>query len=73
MKEPHKELNELQCLTVPETARVLGISKKKAWLMVWSGELPSLRIGKCVRVRAVTLRDWIRERTVRQPEQEVTS
>ena len=41
---------EKQTLTVPETARILGIGRHSAYLAVRTGTIPSLRIGKRILV-----------------------
>jgi excisionase family DNA binding protein len=41
---------EKQTLTVPETARVLGIGRNSAYEAVRTGEIPSLKIGRRVLV-----------------------
>ncbi len=50
-------------LTVEEVAERLAIGKTLAWELVWSGKLPSVRIGRCVRVPLGALEAWIAERT----------
>jgi excisionase family DNA binding protein len=42
-------------LTIDEVARVLKISKASAYLAVSRGQLPSLRIGKSLRVPEAAL------------------
>jgi excisionase family DNA binding protein len=37
-------------LTVPQVAQQLAIGERKAWALVKSGEIKSLRIGRSVRV-----------------------
>ena len=37
-------------LSVPEAARLLGVGKTLCWDMVYSGQLPSVRLGKRVLV-----------------------
>ena len=39
-----------QTLTVPETARVLGIARNSAYLAVRTGAIPSLKIGRRILV-----------------------
>ena len=46
----------LQCIDI---ARILKISRSKAYLLVKSGEIPSIHIGKSVRVRPDDLRAFI--------------
>jgi excisionase family DNA binding protein len=37
-------------LTVPEFAEVFHVSRSKVWQMIYSGQLPVIRIGRCVRI-----------------------
>ena len=46
-------------ITVPEAAKALGISRTKAYALTRSGELPSFRLGRAVRVPIAELRAWI--------------
>ena len=46
-------------LTVEEAAQRLGIGKTLAWELVWAGVLPSIRLGRCVRVPRQALEEWI--------------
>ena len=46
-------------LTVEEAAERLGIGKTLAWQLVWDGVLPSIRLGRCVRIPLRVLEDWI--------------
>ena len=49
-------------LTVEEAARRLGIGRSLAWRLVRSGELPSVRLGRLVRVPERTLQAWLDRR-----------
>lgn len=42
-----------------EAAQLLGICRAKAYGMIASGELPSIRAGKSVRVPRLALERWI--------------
>jgi excisionase family DNA binding protein len=46
-------------LAVPETARLLGISRAAAYRLTASGELPSRRLGGRVYVVTSALRDLV--------------
>jgi excisionase family DNA binding protein len=46
-----------------EVARLLGISRTKAFQLMASAELPVVRIGRCVRVSRGALGIWIHERS----------
>lgn len=42
-----------------EAADAIGVSRSKAYELIAAGELPSIRVGGCVRVPVVALRAWI--------------
>lgn len=46
-------------LTVEEAARQLHIGRTFAWELVRKGELPVVRLGRCVRVPQRALEAWI--------------
>ncbi|MBI2187320.1 MAG: helix-turn-helix domain-containing protein [Acidobacteria bacterium] len=46
-------------LRVIEAAEALGVSRAKAYELIAAGEIPSVRIGGCVRVPVAALKDWI--------------
>lgn len=48
-------------LTVPETARLLRISRNLAYELVARGELPAVRFGRVIRIPRSVLTDWVRE------------
>ena len=52
-------------LKVPEVAAVLRIARSRAYELVAGGEIPSVRIGRSVRVNRQELDRWLEER--RQP------
>jgi excisionase family DNA binding protein len=64
MEETHMTLAELpELIKVTAVAEYLGVSKGQAWRMVWSGQLPSLRLSeKVVRVRRSDLEAWLLEK-----------
>lgn len=51
--------DERLLLTVEEAARRLGIGRTLAWQLVRQGELPVVRLGRCVRVPCQALQEWI--------------
>lgn len=55
-------------LKVPEVAGELRIARSRAYELVGSGEIPSVRIGRSVRVNRGELERWLREH--RQPSAE---
>jgi excisionase family DNA binding protein len=46
-------------LTAEEVAILLGIGRTKVFEMLASGELPAIRIGRCVRISRDQLDGWI--------------
>lgn len=46
-------------LTVEEAARYLRISRAKAYAMAATGEMPTVRLGRSVRVRLAQLDAWL--------------
>jgi excisionase family DNA binding protein len=46
-------------LISPEVAKYLKLSKSKVYKMVQKGDLPSLKIGKSVRLRRTDVLDWM--------------
>ena len=44
---------------VVEAAEALGVSRAKTYELIAVGEIPSVRIGGCVRVPVNALREWI--------------
>ncbi len=56
---------EHEWLKVPEVAQVLRIARSRAYELVGSGEISSVRIGRSVRVSRRELVRWLEEQ--RQP------
>jgi len=50
-----------------EVARLLGIGRTKAFQLMATGELPVVRIGRCVRVSRVALQAWVDEQLTARP------
>ena len=44
-----------------EVSELTGLGKSKTYELIAAGVIPSVRIGKCVRVPAERLRRWIEE------------
>jgi excisionase family DNA binding protein len=47
-----------------EAGQVLGISRSKVYAMLNSGQLPSIRAGRTIRVPRAALEKWIEGNTV---------
>lgn len=52
----------LLLLTPNQAAEALAISPRKLWGMTASGEIPHVRLGRCVRYPVDDLRRWIDDR-----------
>jgi excisionase family DNA binding protein len=52
-------------LKVPEVARIIRIARSQAYELVAEGEIPSIRIGRSIRVSRKELDRWLEEQ--RQP------
>lgn len=48
-------------LTVPETAKLLRISRNLAYELVARGELPAVRLGRVIRIPRDALETWVKE------------
>jgi len=48
-----------QLIDCGEVARRLGIGRTKTFQMMASGDLPAIRIGRCVRVPVAALDLWV--------------
>lgn len=46
-------------LSVTEVARILDVSETTAWTLARSGELPSLKVGRLVKIDGRRLEEWI--------------
>ncbi len=42
-----------------EAGEALGVSRAKAYQLIASGAIPSVKVGSCVRVPIEALRQWI--------------
>jgi len=45
-----------------EAADAIGVGRSKVYELLAKGELPSIRIGGCIRVPVESLREWIARR-----------
>ncbi len=59
--------HERMLLTIPQVAETLGIGKTLAWQLVARGEIPSMRLGRLVRVPRAALEDWLVAQAGQQP------
>ena len=59
-------------LRAGEVATLLGLCRSKVYEMLATGELPSIRIGRSVRVPTNLLREWVELQTAPVSDQETT-
>lgn len=50
----------MELLTVPEVALRLRLSKSKVYLLCQQGQIPTITLGKSVRVPLDELEEWLR-------------
>jgi excisionase family DNA binding protein len=48
-------------LRIPEVAESLGIGRTKIYEMITTGELPTIRVGRAVRISVSALQKWVEE------------
>ena len=59
---------ERMLLKPTEAAEVIGLGRSKTYELISKGLIPSVRIGKSVRVPVVALRNWV-EQQLREQQQ----
>ena len=47
-------------LSLKDVQQLVGIGRTKAYDLVTTGELPAIRIGRCIRVNRRELEEWLR-------------
>ena len=45
-----------------EVTQVLGIGRSLVYELIASGDMPSIRIGRCIRIPSEALEKWIKDR-----------
>jgi len=64
METAYEQLRaDLVCFKVDEVASRLNLSKSQVYQLIAEGELPSVRIGRSVRIPAEALRRWLEKRS----------
>ena len=58
-------MDERILLRATELQAALGLSRSKIYELMQSGELPTVRVGRAVRVPRAGLEEWVRRRTIR--------
>jgi excisionase family DNA binding protein len=58
-RAPARALMEEMTLTVDDAAVLLGLSRNGAYAAVREGSIPSIRIGRCIRIPSAALRSLL--------------
>jgi excisionase family DNA binding protein len=58
---------EVLLLKAEEVAKALRIGRSKAYELMASGQLPTVRIGRAVRVPAGALEEWVSRHVSSEP------
>ena len=53
-------------LRVSEAQKVLSLSRSTVYALIASGQLPSIRIGRAVRVPVDALKQWVEQQTTKE-------
>ncbi len=60
--ESHKEVaTQRLLLRIPEVAEALGLGRTKIYELIAAGALPTIRVGRAVRVSVTALQKWVEE------------
>lgn len=63
MKHIEKETHPQLLLTVPQTAKALGLGCTKVYHLIYYEGLPVQRFGRAVRVPVTALEQWLEQRS----------
>jgi len=58
-----KEMEKL-LLKPSEVAQILGIGRSKTYDLIYQKVIPSIRVGRCIRVSSESLERWIKENEI---------
>lgn len=59
-------------IKIDGAAQLLGCSRSQVYSLVARGEIPYVRLGKCIRFTKEILQEWLRQSTVYPDNYEVT-
>ena len=51
---------EKMLLKPSEVTKVLGIGRSLVYELIAQGQIPSVRLGRCIRVSSASLEEWIK-------------
>lgn len=67
--KPSHPADDGELMSVPEAARRIGISARKAYEMVSAGDIPAIRIGRHWRISPVRLDYWMHGERIERDEE----
>jgi excisionase family DNA binding protein len=56
------DLTDRLMLRPTEAGEAIGVSRSKAYELIATGQIPSVKVGGCVRVPVAALQEWIARR-----------
>jgi excisionase family DNA binding protein len=62
MESPQEGAPQRLLLRIPEVAETLGIGRTKIYELIATGELPTIRVGRAIRISVSTLQKWVEAR-----------
>jgi excisionase family DNA binding protein len=62
MESPPEGAPQRLLLRIPEVAETLGIGRTKIYDLIATGELPTIHVGRAVRISVSTLQKWVEAR-----------
>jgi excisionase family DNA binding protein len=62
MESPQDGAPQRLLLRIPEAAETLGLGRTKIYELIAIGELPTIRVGRAVRISVSTLQKWVEAR-----------
>jgi excisionase family DNA binding protein len=62
LRNPQEGPPQRLLLPIPEVAETLGIGRTNIYELIATGELPTIRVGRAVRISVRTLQKWVEER-----------
>jgi excisionase family DNA binding protein len=68
MKESSKSQG-VELLSIPEVCRILGMGKSWTYRRIKSGEIPSVKLGRSIKVRRVDLEGYLESSRYNPPDE----
>ncbi len=62
MRNPQEGTPQRLLLRIPEVAETAGIGRTKIYELIATGVLPTIRVGRAVRITDIVLQKWVEAR-----------